>query len=321
MCCVAATTFFGCSQEGPLLPESTGKINEILVVMDTAAWGGVAGDAIRGCFNEIQHGLPQEEVYFRLINVPKSAFGRIFRSTRNIVFVNIEDNLEPRSGYSKNQWAKNQLILTVNGKTAADVEAEFLKNKLEFLYLFRNEEVDRLVKRYKRTAQKELKKVILDKHGVDLSVPPGYLLALDKEDFTWLRKDKEVGEHAITQSLLLYTIPYTDSALTTTNLILMRNAMTKSYIPGGAEGSYQKCFEEYPVLVSEITVDSLYTKEVRGLWNMHREFMGGPFVHYAVVKPGAQDILIMDAFCYAPNFDKRDQLIELESIAKTLSWK
>lgn len=315
---VVTTLLTGCkTDEHPLLPPSTGKMNEILLVMDTVYWSGIAGESIQNCFNQIQHGLPQEEVYFKLVRIPHKAFGSIFKTTRNIVFINIDKKLKPSAGITRNKWATDQLILTVNGPGTPEIEQQFKENKDKFMYLFRNEEVNRLVKKYRSTEDEKMSELVKGKFGFKLSVPPLYQLAKEGDNFLWLRKDKNIGEHPVIQSMLIYTFPYTDTSLTTTNILLQRNKMTKKYVPGGIEGSYQKCYEEYPVVVSEISLDSLYTKEIRGLWNMHKEFMGGPFVNYGIVSPDATKVICIDIFCFAPYFDKRNFLFELEGIVKT----
>jgi hypothetical protein len=49
--------------------------------------------------------------------------------------------------------------------------------------------------------------------------------------------------------------------------------------------------------------------------------MSGPFINYAIVDEKKNRVLILEGFCYAPFKGKRDFMLELEAIIKTLKLK
>jgi hypothetical protein len=51
---------------------------------------------------------------------------------------------------------------------------------------------------------------------------------------------------------------------------------------------------------------------------MENDFMGGPFLHYTLVDEKNNRVIELDAFVFAPKFDKREYLRELEAIVKTV---
>ena len=53
---------------------------------------------------------------------------------------------------------------------------------------------------------------------------------------------------------------------------------------------------------------------------MKNDFMGGPFVHYAIVDTNRNEIIHLDGFVYAPKFNKREYLRELEALIRTVSF-
>lgn len=63
------TTVIGCktATEKDYLPESTGKINSLAVVIDNDLWKGSVGDEIRKYFAGPVEGLPNEEPIFQYI--------------------------------------------------------------------------------------------------------------------------------------------------------------------------------------------------------------------------------------------------------------
>jgi hypothetical protein len=64
--------------------------------------------------------------------------------------------------------------------------------------------------------------------------------------------------------------------------------------------------------ISDFVTD--YAIEVRGLWHVEGDFMGGPFLSYTFTDPRTNQIVTLYAYVYHPNKKKRDLLRQLESI-------
>ena len=58
--------------------------------------------------------------------------------------------------------------------------------------------------------------------------------------------------------------------------------------------------------------------EVRGLWELHNGFMGGPFVSYVQVDSTARQVVVCEGFVFSPNSAKRDLLRSVEASLRTL---
>jgi len=60
--------------------------------------------------------------------------------------------------------------------------------------------------------------------------------------------------------------------------------------------------------------------ELRGHWEVENDYMGGPFIsHFYHDVPNSR-VLILTAFVYAPKYDKRDYLRQVESILYSFEW-
>ena len=57
-----------------------------------------------------------------------------------------------------------------------------------------------------------------------------------------------------------------------------------------------------------------FAYETKGTWEVKDDWMGGPFVNYAVRDEKNNRYLILEGFTYAPAVSKRDLQFELESI-------
>jgi hypothetical protein len=60
--------------------------------------------------------------------------------------------------------------------------------------------------------------------------------------------------------------------------------------------------------------------EVRGLWDVYNDYMGGPFVAHAFYSQDGKDIIVLLSFVYAPRYDKRQYLRQVESILYSFEW-
>ena len=56
------------------------------------------------------------------------------------------------------------------------------------------------------------------------------------------------------------------------------------------------------------------------MWDVKNDFMGGPFVSHSFYSRDGQDIIVVEAFVYAPRYDKRQYLRQVESILYSWEW-
>ena len=61
--------------------------------------------------------------------------------------------------------------------------------------------------------------------------------------------------------------------------------------------------------------------ETRGLWEVYNDFMGGPFVSHSFYSKDGRYIIVLDGFVYAPKFDKRQYLRQVEAIMYSFEWE
>ncbi len=54
--------------------------------------------------------------------------------------------------------------------------------------------------------------------------------------------------------------------------------------------------------------------EMRGLWNVTGDFMGGPFVSYSTIDVRTNRVLTLDCYVYSPKLGKRNFLRSVEHI-------
>ncbi|MEQ8907791.1 MAG: DUF4837 family protein [Vicingaceae bacterium] len=301
-----------------LLPQSSGKYGEVLVVIDTAYENGKSGKQVRQIFNKMMVGLPQAETMFRMSTVAPASFKSILKRSRNILKLHIGNNRKTNINIEEDVWAKNQLMIQITAASDTDAARILRKNQQTIRDYFNEKELDRLKNQYAKNPQEKLIEDIKDKYDISLLIPPGFILMENNEKGFWIRKEKKVGKHQVTQGLMVYRTPYvSDSLFLLKQMIASRNKFTKPNIEGARDSSYMKVYEEYPTDTSEINLNQNYVKVYRGLWNMENDFMGGPFLHYTLVDTTNSELVHLDGFVFAPKFGKREYLRELQAIMRT----
>jgi hypothetical protein len=318
VCC--ALLMLSCDTAERTLPGSTGRSGELLVIIDTTYWKGKLGQEIRRCLAGTQPGLPQHEPHYRLIQAPPNGGAPVFKRTAKILFVEIDKTSKPTFAHEENVWAQDQYYVKIQAPSTNDAIRIMAVNCEALLSLFKKAELNRLGKATAKAANATLGKQIKEKVGVKMDVPKGFKRVKEGENYTYYRRDRKIGEHSVIQGLLIYTTPYTDVAqLTGMELLKKRNVITKKAVEGSEKGIFMEVYNDYPVDTAVISHNGNFMKEMRGLWRMNGQFMGGPFVNLALVDTVHSKIISVDGFVYAPKFDKRDYIREMEAIARSLA--
>lgn len=304
-----------------VLPEATGKAGDLLIVMDSLEWNNTPGEMVKTIFAQPQEGLPQNEALFNIIHLQHQHFDKMFKTIRNILFVNINAADKNKITVRKEVWSKDQLVITITAPNQ-QVAAEIIeKNASNLLQYFNDEEITRLQKKYAVNHNSKNAKSLKEKLDVHLPLDELFVAAQQQDDFMWWRKEKMIAGHQVSQNVLVYTYPYnSDSVFNTANLTAKRNYFTQQYVNGTVDSSYMCTYKEFPPSAREINHKGNYAKVLRGLWHMEGDFMGGPFVNYSMVDPRKNRIVCVDAFVYAPKFDKKEFLREMEAMALSISF-
>jgi len=294
----------------------TGKAGEVVVVISEEEWNSDMGQLIRQHLAQEHVALPQDEPLFDLVKVPHNAFTKIFKTTRNILQTQISSAVDTSRVVFKNDvWAQPQATIIIQAKNRAEFEKLFNENKDRILSYFIKAEKDRLTGNYKKYFERGVYNVLNDEFGVTMKVAPGFQIAEQKEDFIWLRYETP----AISQGIVLYTFPYvSDSAFTENYLLKVRDSILRANVPGPTEGSYMATERRIEQVQNIIKHNGNYTSEMRGLWRLRNDYMGGPYVSLAELDAANQRIIVAFGYVFAPNKDKRNYLRQVEAMIYSL---
>lgn len=299
-----------------LLTNVTGKSGEVILVIEPDHWSSNIGSEFRKKLSQAHPALPQQEPMFDLVHIPYNAFTNIFKTHRNIIIAKVDKNLhEPKMIIQKDLWAKPQIIVNVLAPDDSSLEV-LVRDKGDLLVdRILKMEMERYSDNYKKYKQIGVADRIEKKFGVRITIPKGYSLDLDTTDFIWMENR---GRGDLVQGILVYSYDKPDVELTTDYLFAKRTQFTKRFVPGPTDGSYMAVETEATPYRREITVNDINVIELRNLWKVENDFMGGPFVSFSFVDEEKNKIINIDGFVFAPQFDKRNYLRQVEAILNSV---
>ena len=313
----AFLAFSGCKGGQPLLPSVSGKAGEILVVMEKSDWEDTLGNDVRDLLAVDCPWLAQKEPLYTLVNVPPSAFGDLFKVHRNIVLFQVNPQVDS-SGiiFKHNVWAQPQCVIQVSAPDSGQASALFKEKGPMIVSSIEQAERDRVIRNTLRYEEQSLYPALADIFGGSPHFPSGYKLRKATEDFAWIADDKQAY-----QDVFLYRYPVEDDPFTLEKIIAHRNAVLQENVPGMFDGTYMTTSEFFTPTLEFLKYRGRDLVQVRGMWEVQNDFMGGPFVSHSFYSPDGQEILVAEAWVYAPQFDKRQYLRQVESILYSWEWK
>lgn len=305
------------------MPPITGRPGEVTLIMENELYEGFVGDTLYAILCQEEPALPQSgmegaEPMFDLVQLPPAGFGNIFKSNRNIIIVKIDPKLEKAAiQIQRDYWARNQLLIRLVAPDKKQL-AELMINKDDFLInTLRDAEIDRQVYLNNKYENSELINQLKRKHKLWMQFPKGWQPLVDTGNFVWV----QYNPPDITQGVLIHYYPYdNEDQIEYENLMIATDKWLKTHVPGSKEGSYMSLELRAPVYSKVFTLNDIYVRELKGLWDMHNGSMGGPFICWSFVDEENSRIVSVFGFVFAPKFNKRNHIRKVESLLKSFQF-
>lgn len=300
-----------------LLPNVTGKAGEIVLVINKEMEAGATGQLFDTIFGQAQIGLPQDEPLFDLITVPPAAFRNVFERHRNIVNLSVKPaNKTAEMLIKEDAWAHPQMYVSLQAPNNAALIKLVDSVQDNLLKLFMQTDRERTQEHYLKyrniTVSNKLKKY----YGIDMIVPKGYIIDEADSSFMWMTHETR----DLSQGIIVYTQTYSDtSQLTRDGILSYRDTLFKRRVPGPRTDTYMQTENRMyaPLSRTHKLIGGKYTSEIRGLWRVENDFMGGPFLSYTFLDDSKNRLISLYAYVYAPRNKKRNYLRQLETILRT----
>jgi len=323
-------------------PYAFGKANHVVVVADLDVWEGEVGDTFQYYFSSAFLILPQPEPIFDLkhFTPQQLAADPIRKELRTYILLGditddnsptaqlMRENIGPErirkaqegKGFGnlqkQDKWAQGQQIVFMFGTDQSSLLQNIQTSYPSIAKKIQEGDEELIAASvYAGGENRRINEKIQDELGIQVRVPSEYFVAMDDPNLLWIRKETK----AMSSNILLHKLPYTDpSQLSYEGFKSLRDSLGKQYISSTVQGSYMQINDvSLPMIFSATQLNELYAVEARGIWELTKDYMGGPFVSYLIHNPKTSELYLLDGFIFAPGQEKRDMIQGLEYILST----
>ncbi len=327
----ALCALLACGDGERQLPEAAGGQGEVLVVMAKGHWEGAPGAAVRSILEQPVQGLPQRESRFKVAQTTPEHFSGLLSVHHTVLLATIGVDADTTgTRRMRDRHARGQLLVRITAQDPNDWIRLMQGEGPELAELFSTHQRDRVATRLRKERDAAIASSLRTQFGIALDVPGGYRIMRQEQDFAWLQRDRLMSggglEHNVIEGVLIHRHPYTsDSTFSVPYLVDQRDAVTSAHVEGPKEGSFmitQRDFETMDLMPSgrATELDGRFAYVMHGLFGMHGAKMGGPFVSLTTIDEARNMVLTVEGFAYAPHFDKREYMRELEALVYSLRF-
>ena len=290
---------------------SQGAPYEVIVVCKNDVWSGAAGDTLRSILRQPVPTNNQYEPLYDVLRVAPENFKNLLERHRNVLKLLVDPTVENTGiGVQYDVTARPQIMILAQAPTQEALTALIAENGENLVQVLESAERDRTIAFGKKFGVQELEKLINEKFGIKMHIPKGYSLRNATDDFLWASYEFPTAS----QGFFVYSYPYEGpKSLSLKALTAARNKYAAN-IPGPSDGSYMTTLGEYEPDYRMMRIEGRLWVEMRGLWDVANDFMGGPFVSYSTVDTATNRVFTIDCYVYSPKLGKRNFLRPLEHL-------
>lgn len=288
----------------------------MMVLMDDTAWESSPGRALFNVLNSNVKALPQAEPNFTIVQIAPENFTSTFKMARNIIIPDISNIYSyPKLTAEIDKYAVGQVVMNIHAPDSASFAKFVTENRESIVNYFVDKELERTGKWLKREVSAPLSRA-QQVFGINIHVPKGLTNVTEHQNFYWATNNASRGR----QDIVIYQFPYTtEKVFEKDSLISIRNKELGKYIKGSFDSEMTTATRVYSPDYRTMELDGIFRAELRGLWEMSTDMMGGPFVMHAFVNDNTGMVVVVEVYVYAPEMNKRNLMRNLEATLYTIS--
>lgn len=304
--------FCACDGQVSMLPKSGGRPYEVLVVAQNKEYAR----SLDSVLSQDAAGLPQAEPMFDVSLTDSLHFNQAAKLARNIVIVTINPSVftSVRVRYEKNVWARPQMVTYVNAPSGTALTKSLPQTSRQLASLFTRAEMNNEIARLAESGNAKASATLEDMFGCAMKIPADMKYSKKADGFIWFSNNAPSGM----QNICVYSYP--GDSLVPTRALAARDSVMRRGIPGERPGMYMQTVKGSVNFV-KANEKGRTLMISRGLWEMHGDAMGGPFVAHSAIDSTRGRIIVAEAFVYAPEMKKRNLIRQAEAALYTLKIK
>lgn len=308
---LTASVLSSCDDGVSMKPRSSGEPYDVVVVSNDSR--------VRTILSKMMEtplpGLPQQENAFDVSHAADGTALQSSRYARAIVVVDIDAQRHSytRLRYEKDVYASPQMIVYLETPSADSLIADHTRIGGSLRALLGRFETNTALRHLRKSHSPAREKEVERAVGCRILIPSDITKTKLGSRFIWLSDD---GSSSV-RSICVYSAPGTD--VSAERLTEIRDSVMRVNIKGETDAMYLSTERRIAPTLRTIKVGGRTIVEMRGLWQMQGDIMGGPFVSHTIVDTLRGMTITAEAFVYAPGETKRNIIKRMEAALYTLS--
>lgn len=296
-----------------------GKPGEVLIVMNKEDWNSPLGVIVRESLTEDYPMLPQAEARFKLSNVEHSSFSEMLHDFRNIIIFETNAKRSSKVSYRYGVWAPGQCVVNVRAESYAKAVELYESKAAEIIATIEDVERNRIIENNEKYSAPEVKNEVRKFVGGTPSFPSDAKIIKQTDDFMWI---SICNTDFVKKNILIYKYPIESvaEAMDPESILQHNMHVMNVNIPGPQENTYMTHSKFFTPTVDMITRNERNIAEIRGLWDVENDYMGGPFIGHEFVSEDGKFMIGVTGFVYAPKYDKIQHIRDLEAIVYSFKF-
>lgn len=340
---VAGISLFAFSAcEGDYRPEAIGGHSEILVVMDSLQHDSEAATALRNTLGAPILTMPRPQSRFDLVftDLRTTRDRELIERHKNVVIVsdidadtnvgtflralladNVQESVRQGESFSFTQrdvWSRDQLVMMLSAGSTEELAERIRRNERRLVDDVHEMELARWHRYvYRRAEQTDLSERILETHGWSFRVQHDYRVGVDTLNVLTLRRYLPDNDRWI---WVWWQDEFSQEQFDNIDrdwVSTRRDSINQEYMKGSTDEKYVKTDYERPYQQRFMELNGMEAYESRGLWRMHNDLMGGPFINYTMYDHENERLFMMEYGQFSPRWDQRRFLYQFEAMART----
>lgn len=338
------TSCFGDFSGSTMKPLAISKTNDVVVVASKDLWKGTVGDTLIYYMESPFPITPNPEPlfnlrYFTFQEIDAEPLRRQLRTY--LILVDLSDTIEgeykmlkedlggqkfaqmQQNGnqllFGRDKWARDQLVIYLIGNNKEDLIKNIGANFEQITEkIYAHDESQLLKATYYSSENIKLQQKVSNDFGIKIKIPGEYQQAhyLAKDKFLWMRRDSK-------KSIINFWVSRIQKSQESDEKKLLLESINKfgRIVTADTKDSHLVPNDtDMPILEFKRNISGNEATEYRGIWEMTKDFMGGPYVAYLVKDKNSKDYIFFFGFTFGPGEDKKEYLQQLMAIAKTIDF-
>ena len=259
--------------------------------------------------------------------VRPAQFGRYLKPHRNVLILESGAKQPQQTSFAvtRNRWGTDQINIDVKGSNANDVALTIASRANEIRNTLQAAESRRLASFALKASNDALAEDIQDHWGIQIVWPKDAILQSKSDEF-WLMerfmtRRKNGVNHDVTEIFFIHSEPIKEvDQLDPEYIVNRRDEVTQMHVHGSMENSYMIAERRVNPSSRRLTIDGLSAREIQGWWTMENDWMGGPYCSLTILDEKRNRVLTIEGCVYAPAFEKRPFIREVEGLLKRVDF-